>query len=167
MVANNRPADFAGIFENENIRVIPKLGSATASKLEEIGITQVVQLKDLSELSVDILSCLNVCSLKAILCSADSSLPGSFLYTVIDYCLVPNPYKSRYGTTWKQTISSIVAMSPFFCVTALVEYMLRKSTRVMHSTAHLDYGYFYYNALSIMTTCTTIAWIKEKCWLVA
>ena len=84
-VTDNRPANFIGIFEDEDIRVVPKLGPATAMKLEAIGITQVVQLKYLPEDCVDILSGLKVRSFKEILLSADLSLPGSTPYTVIDH----------------------------------------------------------------------------------
>ena len=82
---DNRPSDFTDIFENKDIGVISKLGPETARKLEDLGITQVVQLKDLPKSSIVILTTLKVYSLKAILGSVDSSLSVSFLYTMIDY----------------------------------------------------------------------------------
>lgn len=130
-------ANFAGIFENENIRVVPKLGQATAMKLEELGITQVAHLKDWPESSVDIISGLKIFSLKEILYSADSSFPGSSPYTVIAYRITPNPYESRYGIIWNHMEGSYLQ----YCV--YVAICLRHITSWVHST-RINKGYVWY-----------------------
>lgn len=52
------------------------------------------------------------------------------------------------------TIVSLTTTTPIFS--------LISSTRVIHGTARQDDWCFYYDVLSLMTACSTIAWMKEK-----
>ena len=53
-------------------------------------------------------------------------------------------------------------MTPFVCVTDMIEHIVRESAKVFKGTAQEDDWVFYHDALSLMTAGATIAQMKEK-----
>lgn len=65
--------------------MVPKLGNETAVKLNELGITEVVHLKDLLEDNVADLHALLIHSLTNLLKSADLSLSSAPPFIITDH----------------------------------------------------------------------------------
>lgn len=65
--------------------MVPKLGNETAVKLNELGITEVVHLKDLLEDNVADLHALLIHSLTSLLKSADLSLSSAPPFIITDH----------------------------------------------------------------------------------
>ncbi|CAB9505297.1 unknown protein [Seminavis robusta] len=81
-----------------------------------------------------------------------------------DYRKAENPYQARYGQGWMSKIKEVSHLSPYCCVTDLVEHIYLK-TKHFYESRHHDFGnnwYFYHDALSLMTAKVTVKWMKEK-----
>ena len=56
-------------------------------------------------------------------------------------------------------------MSPFVCITDMIEHIVTESATVFEGTEHEDDWVFYHDTLSLMTAADTIACMKEKDYL--
>ena len=56
-------------------------------------------------------------------------------------------------------------MSPFVCITDMIEHIVTESAKVFEGTEHEDDWVFYHDTLSLMTAAATIAWINQKEYL--
>jgi hypothetical protein len=80
----------------------------------------------------------------------------------IDHRKSDNPYKSRYGEDWETVINANSHMSPYVCVTSMIEHICVETEKVMKGTKHEEDWYFYHDALALMTAKDTTDWMKEK-----
>jgi hypothetical protein len=53
-------------------------------------------------------------------------------------------------------------MSPYLCVTKMIEHIVTESALMFKGTKYEDSWVFYHDALSLMTAKETVAWMKEK-----
>ena len=95
--------------------------------------------------------------------AASGSNPYPIIYLSTTNCdgTPSNPYQARFGDTWRDEIIKSTALSPFVCITSLVEYVMVESARVMVDTEHTNNWYFYHDALSLMTASQTREWMKK------
>jgi hypothetical protein len=56
-------------------------------------------------------------------------------------------------------------LSPFVCITEIVEHIVVETARVYKGTKNEDDWMFYHDALSLMTAKETIRWMQEKDYL--
>ena len=74
-VTNSRPLDFTDLFEEDDMKMVPKLGAITTLKWKELDISKVFEPNDLPSESIEDLNALYICLLNHFLNSADSSFP--------------------------------------------------------------------------------------------
>jgi hypothetical protein len=53
-------------------------------------------------------------------------------------------------------------MSPYVCVTKMIEHIVAESALIFKGTKYEDSWVFYHDALSLMTAKETIMWMEEK-----
>ena len=73
-----------------------------------------------------------------------------------------NPYEARYGSTWRDEIKKVGAMSKHVCITEMVQHIYDESKRIMMGTNYEDNWFFYHDALSLMTSKECKKWMDEK-----
>jgi hypothetical protein len=56
-------------------------------------------------------------------------------------------------------------LSPFVCISEIVEHIVVESARIYEGTENKDDWMFYHDALSLMTAKETVRWMKEKDYL--
>jgi hypothetical protein len=60
----------------------------------------------------------------------------------------------------KISLSSL--LSPFVCISEVVEHIGMETTRIYQGTRHEDNWMFYHDALSLMSAKETIRWMQER-----
>ena len=84
---------------------------------------------------------------------------------LVDHRKAANPYEARFGDNWKQEIEKASSMSPYVCISRLVEHMVEATKEVFVGTTYEDNFVFYHDALSLMTSKETKAWMSQKGYL--
>jgi hypothetical protein len=85
---------------------------------------------------------------------------------VRDYRDDKNPYLSRYGEhAWEEKIDACFSLSPFVCVTKLVEHMWTETEKIFEGSKYENDWFIYHDALSLMTASDTKKWMEDKDYL--
>ena len=109
-VSNNQPLDFTNFCDEDNVKMMPKLGTVKALKLKELGISKVVNLKNLLSESIADLKGIRIHFLADLLNSTDSNPPRSSLFITLNYRKKPNPYLVKHGPGWEKIVRKTVAL---------------------------------------------------------
>jgi hypothetical protein len=74
-----------------------------------------------------------------------------------------NPYISKYGLDrWEVEIDKSSYMSSYVSIKKLIKHMYNATNKNFAGTIHEDDWVWYHDALSLMTSKETIAWMKEN-----
>ena len=73
-----------------------------------------------------------------------------------------NPYLSKFKDDWEQVIAKTSGVSAYVCVTEMIEHIVSEMKRAYEGTTHEDDQKFYHDALILMTSKSTIKWMKEN-----
>ena len=84
---------------------------------------------------------------------------------LVDYRRAANPYKARFGDGWEAELEKASSLSPFVCITKLIEHMVQATREAFIGTKYEDDFVFYHDALSLMTSKDTKNWMREKGYL--
>jgi hypothetical protein len=79
---------------------------------------------------------------------------------VKDHKKEENPYESKYGASWRDTIAEVTGMKHFRPITELITHVFEESKRAMGPNYLV-----WHDALSLMTCDTTRTWMEEKGYL--
>ena len=63
-----------------------------------------------------------------------------------------NPYKSLYGSQWKQEILKTTAIKRFISIKTLVQKIYKNTKKIFQGTVYKNNFFFYHDALSLMTS---------------
>jgi hypothetical protein len=80
----------------------------------------------------------------------------------VDCCKFGSLYKERYADEWEERIGATSQLSPYVCVTKMIEHIVEESAIMFQGTKHKDSWVFYHDTLSLMTAKETVEWMKEK-----
>ena len=83
-------------------------------------------------------------------------------YVIIDYRKNSNPYKAKFGDEWLNAIDESVGLSPYVCVTDLIDHIIKESQKIMNGTMYEKNWYFYHDALSLMTANQAREWMEKQ-----
>jgi len=160
-ISKQRPNNV--IYEEEPLTALDGIGKAKAKKIfDEIDVDKIRQFPDLNDDACKQMKSSNKKFVDKIRLQTKDALPGS-PPPPKDHRKADNPYLSRYGDDWEVYLKK--SMSAHVCVTDYVEHIICESQRVMNTTNHEADWYFYHDALSLMTSAETKAWMKEKGYL--
>ena len=73
-----------------------------------------------------------------------------------------NQYRARYGETWQEEIKKVQFLSPYICITDLINHIMSATKEVISGTKYKGQELFFHDALSLMTAKDTVTWMKEK-----
>jgi hypothetical protein len=80
---------------------------------------------------------------------------------LIDHQKANNPIQSRYGEDWLNNLKCSTMMSPYVCVTDMIENIIEDSKRHLKESS-MRITVFYHYALALMTAKETMIWMKEQ-----
>ena len=83
----------------------------------------------------------------------------------VDHRNTPNPYESKFGTSWKKEIKKSPTFSNSIIITDYIEHIMAESEAVMRGTKYQDTWRVYHDALSLMTAKDTKKWMAEAGYL--
>lgn len=153
------------IWESESLALLNGCGGKTRELLEKKNITSILHLKRMDDATLVSLKegFLTVKKLRKLKALANASLPGAPPSDlVVNHTLSQNPYKSLYEENWSEKILLSKHMKKFVCITHLIEHIYQESERLMQGTKYQDNWYFYHDALTLMTSNSSITWMKEN-----
>jgi hypothetical protein len=165
-------------YEVDLVLFLKNLGASYSQKLERSGITTVSDLKQLLMENFLMIvqnedSNLRIPhkTLYDFVTQAKNSLPGLIpgmydqfaqaskreLLTdpcvssdIIDYRKSENPYEAEYGKdAWYAKIRALSLLSPFICISEMVNHIVVELARIYKGTKHEDDWMFYHDALSL------------------
>ena len=156
------------VYEQDKTSRLKGVGAKSEEKLTMNGITTIAALRDMTpEKSKEIsdaarevrISESQLAKFKDLAKDAEPGDPPQ----KIDYRKFDNPYKERYGEEeWEEKIRATSQMSPYVCVTKMIEHIVAESAKMFKGTKFEDSWVFYHDALSLMTAKETVQWMKEK-----
>ena len=77
-----------------------------------------------------------------------------------------NPYHSKWGPIeGEKKIRNCAALNKFCCIKELVIHIVDESKAMFKGTDHENNWFFYHDALSVMTSADTIAWMRGEGYL--
>ena len=83
-----------------------------------------------------------------------------------DFRKAVNLYDARFGEeNWMSAMKAACHMSPFVCITDMIEHIVTESAKGFEGNEHEDDWVFYHDALSLMTAAATIAFMNKKDYL--
>ena len=153
-------------YNDDPVSLLKGVGKKTAQLLQEMGIMNIGQLKQIENISeIDNLpeglsqKKLTQCYNEAKKASQENA-PKS-----IDHRASSNPYRSKFGDDWEMQLQSSPTFSNSAYICHYIEHMMTESARIMKGTIHEKTWMVYHDALSIMTSKSTKEWMKQKGYL--
>ena len=102
-------------------------------------------------------------TLKKIIQQSEQAIPGSRSQKiVVKHSEMVDPYKSLYGSQWKQEIFKTAAIKIFISSNTLVQKTYKNTIKIFQGTVYKNNFFFYHDALSLMTSCSCKDFMKKE-----
>ena len=154
------------LYLEESINALRLVGDNRAQQMRTIGFHTVSDFKRLctNPVKMSELRCLK--GVRIVVCSAAlHGLPP----TPIEHWKEGNPYRSKYGDNWEREVAKSASMSPYVCITDLIQHIVDETSAFYKNTAYEHNWKFYHDSLSLLTAKGTVEWMKRKgyyeCWI--
>ena len=91
--------------------------------------------------------------MEIIIQQSEQAIPGSRPQKIVlKHSEMANPYKSLYGSQWKQEILITTAIKTFISINTFVQKIYKTTKNILHGTVHENNFFFYHDTLSLMTS---------------
>ena len=156
------------LWEEELVGKVKGVGRAKQQQLAKEGITKVGEIKHamrekLQQISTNPSNSFTLTSLLKIQQNMQCAEPGDAPLTIlVNHRKADNPYESRYGENWKESIKRGPKIKATVCITELIEHVVHETKCVF---AHMTYAgncFFYHDALTQMMNKDTKEWMRAK-----
>jgi hypothetical protein len=158
------------LFENDSVMVLDKIAGKTAERLSKHGIKTLLDMKMITASEISAIMAytdfrVSESTLKEWQENAKQASKGSIPARIHnDHIEDDNPYLSRYGPdVWITEIHQCSALSGYRCVTEMIYHIDNETKRVTKETKNEGQGFWYHDALSLMTCKKSIQYMKAKC----
>jgi hypothetical protein len=158
--------DVGKVYENEKPSKLKGVGAKSEEKLALNGISTIKVLRDITAEKIQEISSaakevrISDSQLTKFKKVAEDAKPGDPPEKV-DYRKFDNPYEERYGHEWHERIRKTSQLSPYVCVTKMIEHIVAQSALMFKGTQYEESWVFYHDALSLMTAKESVEWMKE------
>ena len=157
-IVNNRPSNSV-LYSDDDLSMIKGIGNETKKLLKKHKIKCVGDLKAITKKQI---KSIDLPGLPDFISAAKKCKNECCPYKVINYKTKANPYQAKYGDKWKDEIDKCVALSPYVCVTSMIDHIIKESQKIMDGTVYEKSWYFYHDALSLMTSKQSRDWMEKQ-----
>ena len=157
-ILNTRPSNDT-LYKDDDLTMIKGVGEETSKLLKRHKIKCVGDLKQITKKQLKDIDCPKLTDFVAV---AKKCKNEKCPYAIIDYRKQANPYKAKFGEEWLMAIDESVALSPYVCVTDLIDHVIRESQSIMNGTTYEKNWFFYHDALSLMTANQSRDWMSKQ-----
>ena len=156
-INNNRKEGI--LYQDDKLSILKDISIKKEEKLAEHGIHTLNDLKGKTDKEIqEIATVITGISRKGLLNFREKAkkCKEENKPLVIDHHKAKNPYLSKFGGDWEKHIKNCAALSPYRCITDIVQHIYTETKKTFEGTKYEDNFFFYHDALSLMTAKETV-----------